>query len=128
MVCWALLRSPLLSSPSLCTPPHLSKGTASSIVDVERLNELTTETCDLFLDRFPIYFEDELFQRFDEIYREKRKGLLLKSHPKLEFPLKEGTLFKRGAQVCRIASPSSLSAGKELEKKKICCFERSGQL
>jgi hypothetical protein len=80
-------------------------------VDIERLNELTTETCDLFSDRFPIYFEDELFQKFDEIYREKRKGLLLKSHPKLEFPLKEGILFKRGAQVgndwiCRPHSPT----------------------
>ena len=46
-----------------------------------------------------MYFEDELFQHFDEIYREKRKGLLLKSHPKLEFPLKQGILYKRGAQV-----------------------------
>lgn len=74
-------------------------GNSSSRVDIERLNEITTEACDLFLDRFPIYFEDELFQNFDEIYREKRKGLLLKSHPKLEFPLKQGILFKRGAQV-----------------------------
>jgi hypothetical protein len=96
-------------------------------VDIERLNELTTETCDLFSDRFPIYFEDELFQKFDEIYREKRKGLLLKSHPKLEFPLKEGILFKRGAQVgndwiCRPHSPTPPSSlGEELEEKEICC-------
>lgn len=64
------------------------------------MNEITQEACDLFLDRFPIYFEDELFHSFDDIYREKRKGLLLKSHPKLEFPLKQGILHKRGAQVC----------------------------
>lgn len=70
------------------------------MLDVDRMIEITDESCELFLTKFPLAFEDELFRKFEEMNLDyeipKRK---LAQPPKLQFPLKNGVLFKRGDQV-----------------------------
>ena len=65
------------------------------------MNEITDEACELFLSKFPSYFEDQLFKEFESLVHEDNSShtTQLVQPQKLQFPLKNGILYKRGAQV-----------------------------
>jgi hypothetical protein len=64
------------------------------------MNEITDEACELFLSKFPLAFEDELFSKFEEMNQDCEPSTRQLIHPpKFQFPLKNGILYKRGDQV-----------------------------
>lgn len=77
------------------------QGNSESALDIDRMNEITDEACELFLSKFPVCFEDELYKKFEEIRRESHSAPITKltDHPKLQFPLKNDILFKRGGNI-----------------------------